>query len=185
MKTPSTSPVIHYCLRASALGSLLVAGTSRGVCFVRFGQSEAELEHRLKGAFPFAPLERTETGALGEWSRALADYVDGASDSAEVPLDVSGSRFEERVWGALRQIPMGETRSYSEIARRIGSPRGARAVARACAENPAAVVIPCHRVIEKSGALGGYGGGVSRKRALLEREGALLPGLRPARLDGL
>jgi len=172
MKTPASPPAIWYCVRASSLGSLLVAGTSRGVCFVRFGQSEAELEHRLKGAFPFAPLERTETGAVGAWSRALADYVDGASDSAEVPLDVSGSRFEERVWGALRRIPMGQTRSYSEIAHELGNPKGVRAVARACAENPAAVVIPCHRVIEKSGALGGYGGGVSRKRALLEREGA-------------
>jgi AraC family transcriptional regulator of adaptative response/methylated-DNA-[protein]-cysteine methyltransferase len=178
MKSASP-PSISYCVRTSTLGSLLVAATSRGVCFVRFGHSEAELEHRLKGAFPFAPLERADEGAVADWSRALVDYVDGACDSAEVPLDVSGSRFEERVWGALRQIPMGQTRAYSEIARQIGNPKGARAVARACAENPAAVVIPCHRVIEKSGGLGGYGGGVSRKRALLEREGAtLLPDLR-------
>jgi AraC family transcriptional regulator of adaptative response/methylated-DNA-[protein]-cysteine methyltransferase len=89
-----------------------------------------------------------------------------------VPLDVSGSRFEERVWRALRQIPRGETRSYSDVARQLGNPRAARAVARACAENPAPLVIPCHRIIEKGGTLGGYGGGVSRKRALLEREAA-------------
>ena len=168
MKTPA----ISYCVRSCSLGSLLVAGTGRGVCFVRFGESEAELEHRLKGAFPFAPLDRMEDGAVGAWGSAIADYVDRRSNSAEVPLDVSGSRFEERVWRALRQIPSGETRSYSDVARELGNPRAARAVARACAENPAAVVIPCHRVIEKSGALGGYGGGVSRKRALLEREGA-------------
>jgi AraC family transcriptional regulator of adaptative response/methylated-DNA-[protein]-cysteine methyltransferase len=168
MKTPA----IWYCVRACSLGSLLVAGTERGVCFVRFGESEAELEHRLKGAFPFAPLERAEDDAVSAWGSALADYVDGRSQSAEVPLDVSGSRFEERVWQALRQIPRGETASYSEIARRLGSPRAARAVARACADNPAPLVIPCHRVIEKSGSIGGYGGGVSRKRALLEREGA-------------
>jgi AraC family transcriptional regulator of adaptative response/methylated-DNA-[protein]-cysteine methyltransferase len=175
----SSPPAISYCVRACSLGSLLVAGSQRGVCFVRFGQSEAELELRLKGAFPFAPLDRTDDGGVAAWSRALADYIDGASDVAEVPLDVSGSRFEERVWRALREIPLGQTRSYSEIARQIGNPRAARAVARACAENPAAVVIPCHRVIEKSGALGGYGGGLSRKRALLEREGAIsLPDLR-------
>jgi AraC family transcriptional regulator of adaptative response/methylated-DNA-[protein]-cysteine methyltransferase len=168
MKTRS----IRYCVRPCSLGSLLVAGTERGVCFVRFGDGQAELEQRLKGAFPFAPLEAMESGALAEWAQAIADYVDGRSDSAEVPLDVSGSRFEERVWQALRQIPTGETRAYSDIARRIGNPKAARAVARACADNPVPVVIPCHRVIERSGALGGYGGGVSRKRALLEREGA-------------
>jgi AraC family transcriptional regulator of adaptative response/methylated-DNA-[protein]-cysteine methyltransferase len=163
---------IRYSVRPCSLGSLLVAGTERGVCFVRFGEGELELEQRLKGAFPFAALERAEAGPQADWAEALADYVDGRCDAAEVPLDVSGSRFEERVWAALRGIPAGETRSYSEIASQIGSPRGARAVARACAGNPAAVLIPCHRVIEKSGALGGYGGGISRKRALLEREGA-------------
>lgn len=167
-----TAPAIAYCVRECALGCLLVAATERGVCFVRFGGGEPELEQRLKGAFPYAPLVRAEEGAVVGWGEALADYVDGRRDSAEVPLDVSGSRFEERVWAALRQIPQGETRSYSEIARALGNPRAARAVARACAENPAAVVIPCHRVIEAAGTLGGYGGGVSRKRALLEREGA-------------
>ena len=166
MKTRS----IRYCIRPCGLGWLLVAGTERGVCFARFGEREAELEQRLKDVFSFAPLERTESGAVADWAATIADYVDARSDSAEVPLDVSGSRFEERVWRALRKIPAGETRSYSDVARRIGSPGASRAVGRACAENPVAVVIPCHRVIEKSGALGGYGGGVSRKRALLERE---------------
>jgi AraC family transcriptional regulator, regulatory protein of adaptative response / methylated-DNA-[protein]-cysteine methyltransferase len=167
---PATA--ISYCVLDCTLGSLLVAGTQRGICFVRFGGGALELEQRLKGAFPFAPIARAESGDVARWGDALAAYIDGRSNSAEVPLDVSGSRFEERVWGALRQIPRGETRSYSEIARAVGNPRGARAVARACAENPVAVLIPCHRVIEKAGTLGGYGGGVSRKRALLEREGA-------------
>jgi AraC family transcriptional regulator of adaptative response/methylated-DNA-[protein]-cysteine methyltransferase len=167
-----TTPAIAYCVRECMLGSLLVAATPRGVCFVRFGGGELELEQRLKGAFPYAPVLRAETGPVVGWGDALAAYVDGRSLSAEVPLDVRGSRFEERVWAALRQIPRGETRSYSEIARALGNPRAARAVARACAENPAAVVIPCHRVIEAAGTLGGYGGGVSRKRALLQREGA-------------
>ena len=166
------SPSIRYCLRFCSLGSLLVAATERGVCFVRFGEREGELEQSLKTVFPFAPLERAESGAVADWARALADYVDGRSNLAEVPLDVRGSQFEKRAWRALRQIPMGETRAYSDIAKRIGNPKAARAVARACAENPVPVVIPCHRVIEKSGSLGGYGGGISRKRALLEREGA-------------
>jgi AraC family transcriptional regulator of adaptative response/methylated-DNA-[protein]-cysteine methyltransferase len=161
---------IRYSLRPCGLGWLLVAGTERGVCFARFGETEAELEQRLKDAFSFAPLERSESGAVAGWAATIADYVDARADSAEVPLDVRGSRFEERVWRALREIPAGETRSYSDIARRVGSPGASRAVGRACAENPVVVVIPCHRVIEKSGALGGYGGGVSRKRALLERE---------------
>ena len=150
------TPAISYCVRECTLGSLLVAATARGVCFVRFGGGELELEQRLKGAFP----------------RWYAPVVVLARAPRIRPLDVRGSRFEERVWAALRQIPQGETRSYSEIARGLGNPRAARAVARACAENPAAVVIPCHRVIEAAGTLGGYGGGVSRKRALLEREGA-------------
>jgi AraC family transcriptional regulator of adaptative response/methylated-DNA-[protein]-cysteine methyltransferase len=168
----SKDRAIRYCVSRCALGSLLVAGTERGVCFVRFGARDAEVEQRIKEAFPFAPLERVDGGRVAEWGRTIAEYVDGRAASAEVPLDVSGSRFEERVWRALREIPMGETRAYSEIAERVGSPRGARAVARACAVNPAAIVIPCHRVIEKGGGLGGYGGGVSRKRALLQREGA-------------
>ena len=166
------APVLSYRVLDCVLGSLLVAGTPRGICFVRFGGGAPELEQRLKAAFPFAAIEPAESGDVARWGDALAAYVDGRSDSVEVPLDVRGSRFEERVWAALRQIPQGETRSYSEIARAVGSPRGARAVARACAENPVAVVIPCHRVIEAAGTLGGYGGGVSRKRALLEREGA-------------
>jgi AraC family transcriptional regulator of adaptative response/methylated-DNA-[protein]-cysteine methyltransferase len=161
---------IRYSIRSCRLGSLLVAGTERGVCFARFGDREAELERRLKDAFAFAPLERSDSGAVAGWARAIADYVDARADSAEVPLDVRGSRFEERVWRALRAIPAGQTRSYSDVARRIGRPGASRAVGRACAENPVVVVIPCHRVIEKSGALGGYGGGLSRKRALLERE---------------
>jgi len=163
---------IRFCVCPCSLGSLLVAGSERGVCFVRFGAGDVEVEQRLKEAFPFAPLERSERGPVAEWGRAIADYVDGLAPSAEVPLDVSGSRFEERVWSALREIPAGQTRAYSDIAKRVGSPRGARAVARACAVNPVAVVIPCHRVIEKGGGLGGYGGGISRKRALLQREGA-------------
>jgi len=168
----SKARAIRFCVCRCTLGSLLVAGTERGVCFVRFGAREAEVEVQLKQAFAFAELERVESGAVAEWGRTIADYVDGRAHSAEVPLDVSGSRFEERVWRALREIPLGETRAYSDVARRVGSPRAARAVARACAVNPVAVVIPCHRVIEKGGGLGGYGGGPSRKRALLQREGA-------------
>jgi AraC family transcriptional regulator of adaptative response/methylated-DNA-[protein]-cysteine methyltransferase len=147
---------------------------------VRFGESDAGLEAALAAEFPFARLAR-EDGRLSAWSAALVERVEGEGESPEPPLDVAGSAFQRRVWNALRDIPRGATRSYGELALALGRPRGARAVARACATNPVAVVIPCHRVIEKSGALGGYGGGVWRKRVLLRRE----RGLRDADGQGL
>jgi AraC family transcriptional regulator of adaptative response/methylated-DNA-[protein]-cysteine methyltransferase len=156
-----------------SLGHALVAATDRGVCFVRFGRSPEELRKQLASSFPAANLEGRATGPVADWTRAIVDYVDGKSDRAEVPLDVIGTRFAERVWRALRQIPMGETRTYSEIARRIGDPAAARAVARAVTQNPAPVLIPCHRVILKSGKLAGDAAGVSYQRAMLVREGAM------------
>ena len=119
--------------------------------------------------FPFAEL-RENPVRLEPWSDALVSYVDGHSTDLEVPLDVSGRRFQRRVWNALSGIPRGDTRTYSEVADSLGVPKGARAVARACASNPAAVAIPCHRVVAKSGELGGYRWGLARKRALLQRE---------------
>jgi len=147
-----------------------VAATERGVCFVDLGARDADLTRRLLKEFPFADFERSPSGRTLQWSRAILDYLHGDSAKIDVPLDVSGSRFQRRVWAALRSIPRGETRSYSDIARAVGSPQGARAVARACAANPVPVVTPCHRVIEKSGRLGGYARGVRRKRQLLRLE---------------
>jgi AraC family transcriptional regulator of adaptative response/methylated-DNA-[protein]-cysteine methyltransferase len=164
------SEAIHYCIRPSRLGRLLVAGTARGVCFVRFGTREAVLVRLLESEFAFGVFVRVQSGSVPEWASLLVGYVDGRSEAVDVPLDVRGSRFQKRVWSALAKIPRGQTRAYSEIAAAIGSPRSARAVARACASNPVLVVTPCHRVIEKGGGLGGYAVGVRRKAALLASE---------------
>ena len=165
--------LIQFCVRSCSLGRLLVASTGRGVCFVRFGTRDAELRELLEREFPFGEFARDQGEMLREWADAIAAYIDGREEGLDVPLDVRGSKFQKRVWGALRRIPRGRTRSYSDVAGSIGQPRAARAVARACATNPVPVATPCHRVIEKSGGLGGYSGGVERKRALLERERAL------------
>jgi AraC family transcriptional regulator of adaptative response/methylated-DNA-[protein]-cysteine methyltransferase len=161
---------IEYVLEACPLGRVLVAATERGVCFVDLGDDDADLTRRLLTEFPFAECERSRSMDTEQWSRGIVDYLYGKVETIDVPLDVSGSRFQRRVWAALRKIPRGETRSYSDVAREIGVPRGARAVAQACAANPVPVVTPCHRVIEKSGRLGGYARGVWRKRQLLRLE---------------
>jgi AraC family transcriptional regulator of adaptative response/methylated-DNA-[protein]-cysteine methyltransferase len=160
---------IEFNVVPSTLGSLLVAASEKGICHVRFADAGADLEEELGREFPYAEL-RENPGRLKPWSDALVSYVDGHSPDLDVPLDVRGSRFEQRVWKALRSIPRGDTRAYSEVADALGLPKGARPVARACALNPVAVAIPCHRVVRKSGELGGYRWGTLRKRALLERE---------------
>lgn len=164
---------IEYGSWSTPLGLLLVAATARGVCFVDFGTRSDALCYRLAREFPFAELRRASSVSALSWTEAIARYVAGESQSADVPLDVRGSQFQKRVWAALRRIPRGETRTYSEIARRMGTPSAARAVGRACAANPTPVVVPCHRVVAKSGALGGFARGAARKRSLLELEGAI------------
>ncbi len=150
---------------------MLVAATPRGVCAVLFGDQEAELERLLHEVFPQA--ERVdEDQRLGGFVSSLRAYLAGQRDSLDLPVDVGGTPFQQAVWQVLRAIPRGQVRSYAEVARAIGKPRAARAVARACAANPVAVLIPCHRVVRSDGQLGGYGWGVHRKRALLELEGA-------------
>ncbi|MGI9430992.1 MAG: methylated-DNA--[protein]-cysteine S-methyltransferase [Myxococcota bacterium] len=166
---------IDYRVRACSLGRLLVAGTSRGVCYVRFGEQDGELRGRLEDEFPYARFCEVADGDVSRWSDFVAAYIEGSATRVDVPLDVRGSAFQRRVWRALREIPRGETRSYSEVALALGSPKGARAVARACATNPVVVVTPCHRVVERTGGLGGYSGGVARKRALLRTEGVVEP----------
>lgn len=164
-------PRIDYGCTATSIGTALVAATSRGVCRIAFGDGEAELAAQLARDLPFAALRRDD-GALAAYCAALAAYVDGRSDTLALPLDVRGSAFRRRVWDALAAIPRGSTRSYADVARTIGMPGAARAVAGACAANPVAVAIPCHRVVESAGGLGGYRWGVARKRALLAREAA-------------
>jgi AraC family transcriptional regulator, regulatory protein of adaptative response / methylated-DNA-[protein]-cysteine methyltransferase len=160
---------IAYTTRTTSLGLLLVAATGRGVCQVRFGSSEAGLRAALERELPCATLERDGAAAL-RWADALAAAADGRGDATRVPLDVAGSRFQRRVWDALRRIPRGKTQGYAELAVTLGQPRAARAVARACATNPTPLAVPCHRVVPKTGGAGGYRFGSWRKRALLAAE---------------
>jgi len=168
-----TDSSIDFSIAPCSLGRMLVAGTPRGVCYVAFADEEPELCERLATRFPFAAPERDDV-RLKPWVERLVAYVDGFAARLEVPLDVGGTRFQRDVWAALRRIPRGRTRTYGEIAADLGRVRGARAVARACAANPVAVAIPCHRVVPAGGGAGGYAWGAARKRALLAREGASL-----------
>lgn len=163
-----------------ALGCLLVAATGRGICMVALGDDEAFLEAELRAEFPAAELRRDDA-TLGAWTRAVAERARGRAPHADLPLDVRATAFQWQVWDRLRRIPAGEIRSYGEIAAEIGRPGAARAVGRACASNPVAVLVPCHRAVGGDGGLHGYRWGVSRKRALLEREGGRAGGGWPTR----
>lgn len=160
---------IGYVLINTSLGTLLVAGTERGLCAVRFGNREADLVRGLEDEFPEAELVHGDP-RVSLWARVLQAQVNGLKPSSLVPLDVQATAFQWRVWRELRRIPLGRTRTYREVATAIGQPQAARAVARACATNPTAVAIPCHRVVREDGGLGGYRWGLERKRALLQRE---------------
>ena len=164
---------LAYAIAPSPLGRLLVAATDRGVSAVRLGDSDAALEASLRAEFPEAEVSRDQTG-VGAWLKTVLQRVQGGPPHPDLPLDIRGTAFQQRVWDALRAIPFGEVRSYGEIARSLGQPKAARAVARACATNPVALVIPCHRVVPGSGGTGGYRWGAERKRELLEREKSAL-----------
>ncbi|HSL23792.1 MAG TPA: bifunctional DNA-binding transcriptional regulator/O6-methylguanine-DNA methyltransferase Ada [Vicinamibacterales bacterium] len=161
--------IVRYTCVSSAAGRLLVAATTRGVCAVKLGASDAELVRLLREEFPAAVIDSGDP-ALRGWVEGILAMIDGKAPKAQVPLDITGTAFQLRVWKELQKIPVGETRSYAEVARRIGKPRAFRAVARACATNPVCVAVPCHRVVASDGTLGGYHWGVERKEALLERE---------------
>jgi AraC family transcriptional regulator of adaptative response/methylated-DNA-[protein]-cysteine methyltransferase len=162
---------IRFTTVASPLGRLLVAATERGLCAVTLGDEDARLEDALRREYPAAEIERAAAG-LDDAVRAVVSRLEGAAGAADVPLDIRPTAFQRRVWKALQEIPAGETRSYREVAAAIGRPSAARAVARACATNPVAVVIPCHRVVREGGDLGGYRWGAHRKRRLLDHERA-------------
>ncbi|HEY5468320.1 MAG TPA: methylated-DNA--[protein]-cysteine S-methyltransferase [Coriobacteriia bacterium] len=159
---------IRYTVVPSALGGVLVGRTERGVCAVLLDEPERLLAD-LAAEFPGAVLARDDEG-LREWASVVVDAVAGHTSNAPVPLDLRGTDFQRRVWAELQRVPLGETASYAEIAARIGRPTATRAVARACATNHAAVVVPCHRVVRADGGLGGYKWGVERKQALLDSE---------------
>ncbi len=160
---------ILYTVVDCPLGSLLVAATERGVCFVSLGDTPTDLETELRTEFPAADIYR-DTVYLNGWVQTILRHLDGHQPHLELPLDVRATAFQWRVWQALRDIPYGEARSYQQIANAIGQPTAARAVGSACARNPVSLVIPCHRAVREDGGLGGYRWGLSRKAALLERE---------------
>lgn len=160
---------VGYRIVSTPLGRMLVAGTPRGVCMVGLGDSDAELVAALRGEYPAAEVH-VGSGEMKGWSAVLAGSLRGDPAPPEVPLDVRATAFQGRVWRALRAIPRGQTRTYGEIARALGRPGAARAVGRACASNPVALAVPCHRAVGGDGSLTGYRWGVERKRRLLARE---------------
>jgi len=165
---------IYFAITKSPLGRMLVAATDRGVCSIAFGSTSTELEAGLRKDFHNAVRKRTPPdGALAEAIENILSQLTEHPAALALPLDLRATAFQQRVWMALMQIPRGETRSYAEIARALRSPKAVRAVARACASNPVAVAIPCHRVIGKDGSLTGYRWGVERKKKLLQLEKSL------------
>ncbi len=160
---------VRYAIADSPLGRMLIAATDKGVCAIQFARSDGELIEGLKREFPFA-VRKPDEGGLQAWVAALLSKMTGSGLNAALPLDIRATAFQRRVWTYLQSIPFGATRSYGQVAKAIGQPSASRAVARACATNPVAVAIPCHRVVREDGSTSGYRWGVERKKALLEME---------------
>ncbi len=162
---------LRYALTDSPLGRMLIAATDRGICAIQFGRTDGELIEGLRREFPFA-VRKADDGRLQAWTEAVLSRMNGRELNASLPLDIRATAFQRRVWTYLQSIPFGATRSYAEVARAIGEPKAYRAVARACATNPVAVAIPCHRVVREDGSLSGYRWGAERKKKLLSLERA-------------
>jgi AraC family transcriptional regulator of adaptative response/methylated-DNA-[protein]-cysteine methyltransferase len=167
---------IRYTCADSPLGRMLIAATDRGICAIQFARTDGELMEGLKREFPFA-VRKLDDGGLKAWVKALIESMGGhmrgrmsGKNHDSLPLDIRATAFQRRVWTYLQSIPFGKTESYKEVAKGIGRPTAARAVARACATNPVAVAIPCHRVVREDGSMGGYRWGIERKRNLLGME---------------
>jgi AraC family transcriptional regulator, regulatory protein of adaptative response / methylated-DNA-[protein]-cysteine methyltransferase len=160
---------IGYSTIASPIGEVLVAATQHGVCAVKIGDSSATLIRELRREYPAANIE-ADARPRSEWTKAIASHLRGDAPAQDLPIDVRATAFQWKVWRALQQIPNGETRTYAAVALSIGKPTAARAVARACATNPVALVVPCHRVVPTAGGTGGYRWGVQRKEKLLSAE---------------
>ena len=159
---------VRFATGGCSLGTVLAAQTDRGVCAILLGDDPQQLAQELRRRFPSATL--AEEGSYKELLRRVIALIDHPQTGADLPLDIRGTAFQQRVWQALRRIPAGHTLSYTELAEAIGAPRAVRAVASACAANTLAVAVPCHRVVGKGGSLAGYRWGVERKQALLARE---------------
>jgi AraC family transcriptional regulator, regulatory protein of adaptative response / methylated-DNA-[protein]-cysteine methyltransferase len=160
---------IRYTFADSPLGRMLVAATEKGICAIQFADSDGELEQGLRHEFPFA-IRRRDDEAMQSWKDDLLRQMQGEKPDRSLPLDIQATAFQRKVWSHLQKIPFGATRSYAAVAKGIGQPTAFRAVARACATNPVAVAIPCHRVVAKSGKSGGYRWGLERKETLLAME---------------
>jgi AraC family transcriptional regulator of adaptative response/methylated-DNA-[protein]-cysteine methyltransferase len=161
---------ISYTITDSPLNRVLIAATDKGICAVSAADSDRALERELKRRFPEATLKRDDRG-LGKSVAHVLGLIRGRRSASTLPLDLQGTPFQKSVWAELLRIPAGATRSYGEIAKRIKRPSAFRAVAQACGANPVAIVVPCHRVVSSDGSLGGYSGGLDRKRLLLANEG--------------
>ena len=160
---------VAYTVVDSALGRLLVAGTAKGICAVMLGDADETLEQALHADYPRATIT-ADASAFTPWVRGIVAHLEGRRPHLDLPLDVQGTAFQWKVWRYLQSIPYGETRSYSAVASAIGAPSSVRAVARACATNKVGLLIPCHRVVGKDGALTGYRWGVDWKKKLLQKE---------------
>jgi AraC family transcriptional regulator of adaptative response/methylated-DNA-[protein]-cysteine methyltransferase len=164
--------VIHFTTTPCYLGWLLVAATPRGICAIHIGDAPADLEAHLRAEFAQAQVHPTTDPAFAEQVAQVAAFIEAPAQGLDLPLDIQGTAFQQRVWEALQAIPAGQTTTYTEVAARIGQPTAARAVAQACAANRLAVAIPCHRVVRSDGTLSGYRWGTARKQELLAREAA-------------
>ncbi len=164
---------ISYVIAPTSIGLLMMAATDRGLCFIQVGQTPLVLEEELRKEFPHAELsamgERFR-GQFDQWMQALESHLSGENPHLELPLDIQGTAFQRKVWAYLQTIPYGQVRTYTQVAQGIGQPKAVRAAASACGANNLAIVIPCHRVIRSTGALGGYRWGLDVKQALLDQE---------------
>jgi AraC family transcriptional regulator of adaptative response/methylated-DNA-[protein]-cysteine methyltransferase len=166
---------ISYASFPTQIGTMMIGATDRGICFVGFGDAAEDLLQRLCGEYPRARIEamrQPHHPDFRAWVDAISQHLAGEAPRPDLPLDIRATAFQMRVWRYLQSIPPGDVQSYGEVAAALGQPNAARAVARACAQNPAAVLIPCHRVIRESGELGGYRWGAVRKRGLIDTERA-------------
>lgn len=169
LRSGGTGVLLRFTLATTVVGRMLIAVTDRGIAVVRLGDTETSLVESLQRDYPRAMLRR-DTNGLKQHVRAILHCLTGETHAASLSLDVNATAFQHKVWKALQQIPRGHTRSYREIARAIGQPTAARAVGRACATNPIAVAIPCHRAVRGNGRLAGYRWGLQRKQQLLDLE---------------
>jgi AraC family transcriptional regulator of adaptative response/methylated-DNA-[protein]-cysteine methyltransferase len=167
---------IRWRTASTRIGQVMVAATARGLCFVQIGLADRDLLAELRDEFPSADIDTRPSSALKPWMAGAIAVSMAKPPNLDLPVDIRGTAFQWRVWRALTRIPCGETRSYADVARAIGNPAAVRAVARACATNPIALVVPCHRVVPKSGGAGGYRWGTRVKDALLKAEARLAKG---------